>query len=373
MKNRADENRGTACGFPNEQQNDGMGSGFPFHVVVPARPQEELLLELVSSVAGKRVLCNTAGRGQFALAAAAEAQQVRLYFLDLYHLQQCRITAGELPPNLNLVCEADFPAGIFDLAALSFSKQGDGELVRDLLQQAHERLEVGGRMAVTTDNPQDSFLHDELRKLFSKVTRRPSAAGVLYLATKTAPLRKLKNFACEFPFRDGERLIQLRTRPGVFSHRRLDGGARALINEMQVEPGMKILDLGCGSGAVAVAAALCADNGTVHAVDSNPRAIEATTWAASKNEIKSLTAILDCDGSHLDDETYDLVLANAPYFSNFRIAEHFARTAARTLIPGGNALFVTKTPGWYTERLPKWFATVESRPGKNYTIVAAKK
>ena len=345
----------------------------PFLSAVPARPQEELLLELVSSLARKRVLCNTAGRGQFALAAAAEAQQVSLHFLDLYHLQQCRLTAGEVATNFNLVCEADFSAGPFDLAALSFSKQGDGELVRDLLQQAHERLEIGGRMAVTTDNPKDSFLHDELRKLFAKVTRRPGNSGVLYLATKTDSLRKLKNFACEFPFRDGERLIHLRTRPGVFSHRWLDGGARALMSEMQIEPEMKMLDLGCGSGAVAVAAALRAENVTVHAVDSNPRAIEATAWAASKNEVKNLTAILDCDGSNLTDESYSLILANAPYFSNFRIAEHFARTASRTLIPGGLALFVTKTPGWYTERLPKWFSQVEPRPGKNYTIVAARK
>lgn len=340
---------------------------------VPARPQEELLLELASAVAGQRVLCNTAGRGQFALAAAAEAQQVNCHFLDLYHLQQCRITAGEIPQNLNLVCEADFSAGPFDLAALSFSKQGDGELVRDLLRQAHERLEIGGRMAVSTDNPTDSFLHDELRKLYSKVTRRPGSAGVLYLATKTAPLRKLKNFACEFPFRDGERLIHLRSRPGVFSHRRLDEGARAIINVMQIHPGMKVLDLGCGSGAVAVAAALRAEHVNVAAADSNPRAVEAAAWAASKNEVHNLTAILDCDGTNLPDDTYDLVLANAPYFANFRIAEHFARTAVRTLVAGGTALFVTKTPGWYTERLPKWFSHVEPRPGKNYTIVAARK
>lgn len=344
----------------------------PF-LTVPPRPQEELLLELAPSTADKRVLSNTAGRGQFAFAAAAHAQHVSCHFLDLYHLQQCRTTAGEVPANLNLVCEADFAAGPFDLAALSFSKQGDGELVRDLLQQAHERLEVSGRMAVTTDNPQDSFLHDELRKLFAKVTRRPGKTGVLYLATKTEPLRKVKNFACEFPFRDGERLIELRTRPGVFSHRRLDGGARALLNEMQIAPGMRILDLGCGSGAVAVAAALRAEKVFVTAIDSNPRSIEATLWSAAKNGVTHLQATLDCDGSSLTDASFDLVLANAPYFSNFRIAEHFARTAARSLIAGGTALFVTKTPGWYVERLPKWFAHVESRPGKNYTIVAATK
>ena len=343
---------------------------------VPPRPQEELLLELVPSTAGQRVLCNTVGRAQFALAAAGEAKHVSCHFLDLYNLQQCRTTAGELPPTLQLLCQADFPAGLVDLVALSFSKQGDGELVRDLLQQGHERLELGGRMGVATDHPKDSFLHDELRKLFPKVTRRPGPTGVLYLATKTKPLKKLKNFACEFPFRDGERLIQLRTRPGVFSHRRLDGGARALINELReqkIQEGCSVLDLGCGCGAVALAAALQVDLVGVDAVDSNSRAVEATAWGAARNGIKGLKAILDCDGSSLQDEVYDLALANPPYFSNFRIAEHFARTAARTLHSGGAALFVTKTPAWYVERLPKWFAHVEPRPGSNYTIVAARK
>lgn len=340
---------------------------------VPPRPQEALLLELVPSVTGQRVLCNTVGRGQFALAAAGEAKRVDCHFLDLYNLQQCRSTAGELPSSLELACTADLPAGPHDFAALAFSKQGDGELVRDLIQQAHQRLEIGGRMAVATDSPADSFLHEELRKLFPKVTRRPGPTGVLYLASKTGPLKKLKNFACEFPFRDGERLIQLRTRPGVFSHRRLDGGARALITQMQIQPEMKVLDLGCGSGAVAVAAALRHGDVVVDAVDSNPRAVEATAWAAATNGAANLRSILDCDGSTLEDESYDLVLANPPYFANFRIAEHFARIAARTLLAGGAALFVTKTPAWYAERLPKWFAEVEPRPGKNYTIMAARK
>lgn len=344
----------------------------PF-LTLPTRPQESLLLELAPSLGDQRVLCNTVGRGQFALAAAGTAREVACHFLDLYHLQQCRAAAGDMPSNLSLLCQPDFPSGAFDLVALAFSKQGDGELIRDLLQQGHERLEIGGQMAAATDHSKDSFLYDELRKIFAKVSRHPGPAGVLYLATKTEPLRKVKNFACEFPFRDGERLIQLRTRPGVFSHRRLDGGARALINEMKIQDGDSVLDLGCGSGAVAVAAALRADIVGVQAIDSNPRAVEATAWGAETNGVKNLKAVLDCDGSSLEGEVYDLVLANPPYFANFRIAEHFARIAARTLRPGGHALFVAKTPNWYLERLPKWFSKVVPRPGKNYTVVSARK
>ncbi len=42
------------------------------------------------------------------------------------------------------------------------------------------------------------------------------------------------------------------TRPGVFSHRELDNGARQLLDSVDVFPSADILDIGCGSGAVAM-------------------------------------------------------------------------------------------------------------------------
>ena len=98
---------------------------------------------------------------------------------------------------------------------------------------------------------------------------------------------------------------------------------------MNVQPGMKILDLGCGSGAVGVAAALRADCLQVTAIDSNPRAIESTLWAAERNAAASFSARLDCDGRSLTAGEYDLVLANPPYYSHFRIARLFVEIAAR--------------------------------------------
>ena len=141
--------------------------------------------------------------------------------------------------------------------------------MRETLQMGHERLAQGGRLVASIDYARDQWLHEQLRRMFAKVTRRQSDSGVVYLATKTDPLRKLKNYAAEFAFRDGERLIQLRTRPGVFSHRELDGGARALIKTMRIEAGMRVLDLGCGSGAVGIAAAVREPGATVDAIDSS--------------------------------------------------------------------------------------------------------
>jgi 16S rRNA G1207 methylase RsmC len=339
------------------------------------RPQEQLLVELVPELAAGRMLCNTVGRAQFAAAFAAQhsAANATCWFLDLYQLQQSRREIGPLSTNLRLICEADPPAEEFDLVAWAFSKQGDAELVREMLQTGHERLVIGGRMVAAIDNPRDQWLHEQMRKLFAKVKRRASENGVLYLAMKKEPLRKVKNYAAEFAFRDGERLIQLRTRPGVFSHRELDDGARALIKALPAE-GAVIADLGCGSGAVGVAAALHGEYSRVHALDSNPRAIEATRWAAKQNELGNrMIAALDCDGQGLVPGVHDVVLANPPYYSNHRIDELFVAIAERSLTPGGLLLLVTKFPNWFEERLSAGFKEVQSQKIGHYVVVAGKR
>ncbi len=342
---------------------------------MPPRPQERLLIERIAELQPRQVACTTAGRAQFAreLAAARPETQVACLFLDLFHQQQTERESGELPGNLRFLCQPDFPEETVDLVAIPCSYGGIAELTRDVLQQAHERLALKGRLIASIDNPEDQWLHDELKKLFPKVTREPQPEGVFYSAIKTAPLAKQKSFDAEFVFRDQSRLIYAYSRPGVFSHRHLDVGARALINAMQIHPRMRILDLGCGSGAVGLAAALRADHVSVLAVDSNPRAIQCAARGAERNAVTTLSTQLDADGSTLPAGEFDLVLANPPYFSHYRLAEHFIRTAAKTLNPRGELLLVTKAPAWFRENLPQFFRDVDERLQKEYFVFACRR
>jgi 16S rRNA G1207 methylase RsmC len=276
---------------------------------------------------------------------------------------------------LRLECAAEFPEGPFDAVAVPTSTSGEAELVRDRLQAGHERLHDGGTMLAATDNSTDTWLHAEMRKLFAKVTRRAGEQGTLFKATKTEPLKKLKNFECALAFRDEGRLIHAISRPGVFSHRQVDGGARALLRAATIEAGQYVLELGCGSGVVSLAAALRAPGVRVLALDSNPRAVECTERGARLNAISNLEVRLSTAESQMGGEIpageFDLVLGNPPYYSNFRIAELFAACAARALKPSGTALFVTKRADWYEEHLPMWFAQVATEWLSNYVIVRA--
>jgi 16S rRNA G1207 methylase RsmC len=338
--------------------------------VEPPRPAEQLLIDYLPKLKGKRVFCTTLGRAQFATAVAdANAEsEVVCWFLDLFAQQQSVQQIGSRPASFRLLCQPDPPNEMFDLACLPIQRQGEVELVRDQLQIAHDRLEIGGTLVASTDNADDHWLHDQLKDLFDKVSRYSVPGGVIYSAVKQRPLKKLKNFACEFAFRDGERLIHLRSRPSVFSHRSLDTGARALIETMSLTAGQRVLDIGCGSGAVALAAALRMEEITAHAIDSNPRAIEAVQWGATKNGASQVTATLDCDGSTLEPQTFDLALGNPPYYSNFRLAEVFIEIACRALKPDGELLLVTKMPDWYQRHLERWFESFEQSQARAFQV-----
>lgn len=320
-----------------------------------------------------RALCASVGRGQFAAALAERHHETAVvcHFLDLYLADECR---RSVPSKVDVVCAADPPAGEYDLVALPTNAHGEAELTRDLLQAFHQLLRDGGQLVAAVDNDDDQWLHDELRKLFPKVTRVPEKKqGVFYKAIKTGPLPKLKHFDCEFAFRDQGRLIRAFSRPGVFSHRRIDTGARTLINTMSVAAGQKVLDLGCGSGVVSLAAAFRAADVQVLAVDSNARAIQCTARGAELNGLTNIATRLAADGSTGADGTFDLVLANPPYFSHYRIADLFLDAARRALKPGGEVLVVTKTPAWFEERMPALFVDVRGEAVKEYFVVRGRR
>jgi 16S rRNA (guanine1207-N2)-methyltransferase len=335
--------------------------------------QEALLIDAVPETSGRRVLCTSPGLAQFAGAIARSLPDavVHCTYLDLYRANLAAEYWRAGPANLRIECAADLAEGEADLVALPFSSGGEAELTRDLLQSSHERLALGGKLYVATDNPGDTWLGGELHKLFRSLERRPGARGVLYMASKTEPLKKRKNFACDFAFRDRGRLIRAFSRPGVFSHRHIDPGARRLIDAMQIDPGARVLDIGCGSGTVAIAAACRTDGASVHAVDSNARAVECTRRGAELNGLTNLTVALNTDGNYEGAGTFDLALANPPYYSGFRIARHFLAAARQALHPGGALLLVTKRPQWYQQHMPQWFDKVTVTERKGYVLLEA--
>jgi 16S rRNA (guanine1207-N2)-methyltransferase len=333
-------------------------------------PQEALLIDVVAEMSGGRVICTSPGLAQFAGAAAQTlpSADVICTYLDLYRANLAIDYWGDRRANLRIECAADLMGDDADVVALPFASAGEAELARDLLQAGHERLKIGGRLFASTNNRKDSWLGEQMQKLFRKLERRKCLKGILYVGTKTEPVKKLKNYACEFAFRDQGRLIRAMSRPGVFSHRYIDPGARHLIDSLQIGAGARVLDIGCGAGTVALAAAFRAEGVQVHAVDSNARAVECTARGAELNALENVTTELNAEGRYEGAGHYDVALANPPYYSGFRIAEHFLIAGRDALRIDGKMLVVTKQPDWYQENMPSWFGEVTMTERKGYFV-----
>jgi 16S rRNA G1207 methylase RsmC len=380
FRDRSSESEETADHRSPEVADDGDLAG-----PLPPRKAERLLMDLwPQALAGAqptRVLATTLGRAQAAkfVAARHPAATFVCSLLDAYQADLARSPtaatpdASELPTNLEVRCEADFSFGDLDAAAMPCTSQGDGELTREQLQAAYVALRPGGMLVATTDNPRDTWLGEVVETLGGKVRREAAVDGVGYLVRRAdSPPKRIRDYAAEFAFRDGERLLSVVSRPGVFSHRRIDPGARRLIEVMQVGDEDRVLDVGCGWGAVGLAAA--ARGASVEAIDSNARAVACSQANAERNDVAArFTARLEAYGRTSAPGSFAVVLANPPYYAQFRIAEQFVTAAHDALRIGGWMWVVTKQPAWYLDRLPGDFAEVETVEVKGYAVVAARK
>lgn len=344
-------------------------------ISLPARPAEAHALAVAADLPGDRIACTTIGRGQAAvsLASARPAACVTAWFIDLHQRDAAAAAWDSAPTNLSAPCAADLPPGPYDLALVPLVKGGEAELSRDILQQAFHELAPGGRLVAAVDNARDTWLREQLAATGETVRVRPADGldVIAYIVEKTRAAPKLRDFTCRFKFRDRERLLDAVSRPGVFAHRRIDPGARHLLNAVDVAPETRVLDIGCGSGCVALGIAARDPSVVVHAFDSSARAVECTRLGAKLNDLANVSVALEAEGRVPDRGAWDLALANPPYYADFAIAEKFVEAARLALAPGGTLLIVTKQPAWYVEHLPRMWTSVAQEIVKTYHIVEA--
>lgn len=112
---------------------------------------------------------------------------------------------------------------------------------------------------------------------------------------------------------------------GVFSKRDVDYGTSLLLTVLsQNRLGKKIVDLGCGYGAIAIILRNLTD-GQLTAVDSNSRAVELTLLNAELNGAK-LEALLS-DGLSMIDKMFDTVVTNPPIRAGKAVVHRFFQEA----------------------------------------------
>ncbi len=141
----------------------------------------------------------------------------------------------------------------------------------------------------------------------------------------------------------GERTLELTTRHGLFSARSLDEGTALLLRELKaVNAVPRVLDLGCGYGAIGLTLAARWPSSSIAMVDTDIRAVEATAENIKRNQLDNATVTLSDGIREIRHQaaTYDLVLSNLPAQAGNDAIDQLLLDAFDALEDGGSLVVV---------------------------------
>lgn len=128
---------------------------------------------------------------------------------------------------------------------------------------------------------------------------------------------------------------------GVFSHGHLDTGTSLLLREAPPPSAAgELLDLGCGSGAMALTLALRSPQARVWAVDVNARALELTEANAARNGVTTIHAVTP--DAVPEDIRFATMWSNPPVRIGKQPLQRLLMHWLGVLAPGGGAALVVQ-------------------------------
>ena len=145
------------------------------------------------------------------------------------------------------------------------------------------------------------------------------------------------------------------TADGLFSPARADRGTLSMLSVADLQPGHRVLDLGCGWGLVGVYAALVCGAENVVMTDVDLAAAALARENALRNGVPAARVYAGDALSAVPDPVFDRILTNPPYQADFSVAKRFILKSFNRLALGGRLYMVTKRRAWYENKLRSAF------------------
>jgi 16S rRNA (guanine1207-N2)-methyltransferase len=298
---------------------------------------------------------------------------VTCYQMDLYQAERLEQALAEngLPGRVVTAPDLwDLPAE-FQTAIYPAPQGGERMLKLDMVEQAFHVLRPRGVLVVSSPYQKEQFFPGVLKKIFGRVHAPASNPEILWCRRERE--RKRRRHEVTFQARLApETSLRFLSRPGVFSYGRFDDGARALVETMHIEPGDRVLDVGCGCGTNGVwAGRLSGPRGFTAFVDSNVRA---TALAEVNARANGLTDFQVVASSRVEGVPagFDVALANPPYFAQASIAQLFIERCRALLRPGGRFYLVTRQPDQVGPLAAEAFGRTDVVERRGYIVLCAR-
>ncbi|WP_409345452.1 class I SAM-dependent methyltransferase [Paenibacillus sp. MBLB4367] len=152
--------------------------------------------------------------------------------------------------------------------------------------------------------------------------------------------------------------LQFETSQGLFSPRNVDKGTLAMLSVIDFQKEDRILDLGCGYGAVGIVAAKSGVRNVVM-VDNDDSAVEMSKANAGLNKLTDME-IFQSDGySNVKQSNFTKIISHPPYHADFSVPKMFIEKGFNRLSTDGCLYMVTKRKDWYKNKLVSIFGGVK--------------
>ena len=265
------------------------------------------------------------------------------------------------PGGLQIVFTDLVPAGPYAVAAFD-TRDYETAYALEMVEHIAAELDDDGWLLSVIDGGSISPTRweDKLRIWFGDVRvldlPSPKARGLVFFLSRRPVRGKMSSveyYPWQVTFRG--RVYEFWGAPGVFSPKSLDPGTAFMLEHIEILPGERLLDLGCGTGVVAV---LTNKEFGIPAlaIDSSARALRLAAMNREHNLAEGVE-IYPSDG-WADVEAaavFDVIACNPPYHTDFSVARRFIEGAFEHLREGGRLYLVVKRVDWYANRLRSLF------------------
>lgn len=137
--------------------------------------------------------------------------------------------------------------------------------------------------------------------------------------------------------------LTLRTDAGVFSRGSLDRGTELLIEALELGPCELVLDLGCGYGAIGIAAAKLSSGGHVVLTDVNERAARLAEANLQANGVANAEVRVGNLYEPVAGMAFDHIVCNPPLRAGRAVVDRIVAEAPAHLLEGGKLWLVART------------------------------